>query len=46
MKNYQTDEQLANHRYNQLKTERERNGINTKTLNEGGNESCRTMSVF
>ena len=46
MKNYQTNEQLANLRYNQLKTKRERNGMNTASLNEGGKESCRTMNVF
>ena len=46
MKNYQTNEQLANLRYCQLKTVRERNGMNTVSLNEGGNESCRTMNVF
>ena len=46
MKNYQTKEQLAILRYNQLKTKRERNGMNTASLNEGGKESCRTMNVF
>jgi hypothetical protein len=46
MKRYQTNEQLAIHRYNQLKTKRERNGMNTESLNEGGKESCRTMNVF
>ena len=46
MKNYQTNEQLAMKDYNQLKTKRERNGMNTASLNEGGNESCRTMNVL
>ena len=46
MKRYQTNEQLAILRYNQLKTKREQNGMNTASLNEGGNEPCRTMNVF
>ena len=46
MKNYQTNEQLAIKGYNQLKTNRERKGMNTASLNEGGNESCRTMNVL
>ena len=46
MRNYQTNEQLAILRYNQLKTKRERNGMNTESLNEGGNESCRTMNIL
>ena len=33
MKNYQTNEQLAILRYNQLKTKRERNGMKTASLN-------------
>ena len=46
MKNYQTNEQLAILRYNQLKTKREQNGMNTASLNVGGKESSRTMNVF
>ena len=46
MKNYHTNGQLAIQRYDQLKMKGETNGMNTESLNEGGNESCRTMNVF
>ena len=43
MKNYQTNEQLAMKDYNQLEM---KIGMNTASLNEGGNESCRTMNIL